>query len=142
MSDNANQATMTLPMDLIKPAIEAKVNAAVIEALNGTGALIERVVHQIMTQMVDSDGKVNSYSSNNKATWLTWAVQKAVEDAVKKAIADHIAEKSEAIKESIEAELRKSKSPLVQALINGMAEGMAKVATQRYNIAVTFASRY
>lgn len=133
-----NQATMTLPMDLIKPAIEAKINAAVIEALNGTDRLIERVVCEIMNRRVDSEGKHNSYDSYNKEPWLVWAVQNAVDEAVKKAIADHIAEKTETIKAAMEAEMRKSKSPLVQALINGMAEGMAKVATDRYHIGVTF----
>lgn len=137
MTDPAT-ATMQLPMDLIKPAIEAKVNAAVIEALGKMDHLIIRVVEQIMTAKVDSEGKHNSYDSCNKTPWLTWAVEDATRSAIKKAIQDHVSVNQEAIKAAIEAEMRKSKSPLVQSFVAAMAKGMAETMSNEYRINVSF----
>jgi CO dehydrogenase/acetyl-CoA synthase beta subunit len=134
-------ATMQLPMDLIKPAIEAKVNAAVIEALGKTDHLIMRVVEQIMNQKVDNEGKHQSYDGYNKVSWLTWAVEDATKTAIKAAIQAHIATNTDKIKAAIDAEMRKSKSPLVQTLISSMAEGMAKAIEGNYRVNVEFSHR-
>jgi hypothetical protein len=134
-------ATMQLPMDLIKPAIEAKVNAAVIEALGSMDHLIIRVVEQIMTQKVNHEGKHESYDSYNKVPWLTWAVEDATKTAIKKAIQEHISTNSDKIKAAIDTEMRKSKSPLVQSLVTAMAEGIAKATAEEYRIKVIFDSK-
>jgi hypothetical protein len=135
----ADQATMTLPMDLIKPAIEAKVNAAVMEAMGerGMSVLIEKLVAEIMTRKVDDNGKVNSSSYCNTVPWLSWAVRSTVEETIKETIVKHIADHQDAIKSAIEAEMRKSKSPLVQSLVSAMASGLAATCSQ-YRVNVEF----
>jgi hypothetical protein len=132
------QATMSLPLDLIKPAIEAKINAAVIEALGAQEQLILKVVEQIMARQVGSDGKPPSYISGKTMPWLTWAVRDITEKAIVQAINDNIGKNAEKIKAAIDAEMRKSKSPLVQSMIVAMADGMATAAASRYGIKVIF----
>jgi hypothetical protein len=134
----AEQATMSLPLDLIRPAIEAKINAAVIEALGAQDKLIMKIVEQIMTQKVDEKGQVNNYSNYNTTPWLTWAAMDITRDAIKKAINEHIGANAEKIKAAIDAEMRKSKSPLVQSMITAMADGIAKAASSSYSIMVNF----
>jgi hypothetical protein len=133
------QATMSLPMDLIKPAIEAKVNAAVMEAMGdrGMSLLIEKLVGEIMTRKVDDKGQVNTYSSYNTTPWLSWAVRSTVETTIRETIVKHISEHQEAIKDAIEAEMKKSKSPLVQSLVTSLAAGLAKTVSN-YSVHVEF----
>lgn len=132
------QATMSLPLDLIKPAIEAKINAAVIEALGQQDQLILKVVEQIMNQKVNNNGQKSNYSNDNTIPWLTWAVKDITEKAIIQAINDHIGKNSDKIKAAIEAEMRRSKSPLVQSMIVAMADGLASAAASKYGIKVTF----
>ncbi len=132
------QATMSLPMDLIRPAIEAKINQAVIEALGSTDALIAKIAARIMNQKVNHQGNVSQYQSDNTTPWLTWAVNDITQKAIRDAITAHIGRNAEKIKAAIEAEMRKSKSPLVQRLVTSMAEGLASAAANSYRINVAF----
>jgi len=127
---------MTIPLDLIKPAIEAKVNAAVIEALGASDRLIIKLVEEIMTRKVDSNGCATGYNCNTP--WLTWATRKCVEEAIVKAIDAHLADNKPKIANAIEAQMKKSESPLVKSIVAAMAEGIAKVSTNNYRINVTF----
>jgi hypothetical protein len=129
-------ATMQLPMDLIAPAIQAHVNAAVVDALKGSDALIIKLVSEICGQKVNGEGKPNGYNANTP--WLTWAVQSIVRDAVKESIKAHLGDNSARIKKAIEAEMKKSNSKLVQSLITGMAEGMANKLADRYSCKIEF----
>lgn len=131
-------ATMSLPMDLIRPALEAKINGAVLEALGQTDKLIMAVVERIMSQKVSKDGKVENYEGYNVMPWLTWAVEDITKKAIQEAIKAHIAMNAEKIKAAIDAEMRKSKSPLVQSLITAMAEGLAKSVSNHYSVSVQF----
>lgn len=137
-SNMADSATLALPMDLIRPAIEAKVNEAVISALGGSKRLIEELVVQIMNRKVDENGKLSDYSSYNKHPWLSVVVRKIVEEAIQKSVTEYVATKTDEIRAAIDAEMRKSKSPLVQSLITSMADGMAKAVSERYRVSVAF----
>jgi len=115
------------------------VNSAVMEAMGerGMSVLIERLVSEIMTRKVDSEGKVSGYSSNNTTPWLSWAVRSTVEGTIKETIVKHIAGHQDAIKAAIEAEMRKSKSQLVQSLVVSMAKGLADTVSS-YRVHVEF----
>jgi hypothetical protein len=132
------QATMSLPLDLIKPAIEAKVNAAVIEALGAHDQLVMKLVEKIMNQKVSDNGSVSTYNGENTTPWLTWAVMDITKNAIKATINEQLAKNADGIKAAIEAEMRKSKSPLVQTLVSSMAKGIAEAASSKYHITVSF----
>jgi hypothetical protein len=137
MANEQNQATMQLPMDLIAPAIQAHVNAAVIEALKGSDMLII-LVTEIMGHLVDSDGKANSYGA--KTPWLTWAVHNIVREAVKGSIKEHLAKKEDVIRKQIDAEFRKSNSKIVRSLVENMGAAMADKFADSYRLNITFST--
>ena len=130
------QATMSLPMDLVKPAIDAQVNAAVLKALGSVDGLIEKFVEKVAGQLVDSEGKSSSYRDSKP--WFTWAVEEMVKDALKKAMVEHLAKDKDKLTAAIEAEMRRSKSPLVRALIDGMAKGFAEKLASCYHVSISF----
>ena len=138
MSETKSTATMQLPMDLIAPAIQAHVNAAVVEALKGSDSLITQLVTEIMTKKVDSDGKTGGYRCDTP--WITWAVQNIVRDAVKDSIKAHLSTQTERIRKAIDAEMKKSNSKLVQSLITGMAAGMTEKFADSYRCTINFDS--
>ncbi len=132
------QATMSLPMDLIKPAIEAKISATIMEALGSQDAVISMIVEQIMRHKVNEKGEVSSYSSENKIPWLTWAVQDATRTAIKDAIKANIGVNQDKIAAAISAEMGRSKSPLVRSMVAAMADGLVKACAENYRVSVNF----
>jgi hypothetical protein len=136
MANDPQPAVMHLPMDLIAPAIQAHVNAAVVEALKGSDSLISKLVTEIMGQKVDSEGKASNYNANTP--WLTWAVQQIVRETVKMSIREHLAKNEPVIKKSIDAEMKKSNSKIVRSLVDGMATAMAEKFADSYRMNINF----
>lgn len=132
------QAALSLPMELIKPAIDVHVKAAIAQALGKSDEIITKMVNSLMQQQVDSEGKPSSSSYGERQTWLDWAVGNAVRTVVNETLIKSIAEQEAKIREAIEAEMRKSKSPLIQTLISSMASGIAKTLESGYRIEVNF----
>jgi hypothetical protein len=133
------QATMTLPLDLVKPAIDAQVEAAILKAMGSSDQLVAKIVESIMVMKVDSEGKTGGYRC--EIPWLTWAVNDIIKKAIQKAITEHLAKNAVQIENAITAEMKKNKSPLVQSLVSSMAVGMAKSLENSYKININFETR-
>jgi hypothetical protein len=130
---------MNLPIDLIAPAINAHVEAAVVQALNGHEALIKELVSKICGQLVNAEGKSDGWHCNTP--WLTWAVQNIIKDAVKKSIEAHLSTNTERIQKAIDAEMKKSNSKLVQSLVDGMSSALARNFGDTYHMKILFENR-
>jgi len=131
-------ATMQLPMDLIKPAIEAHVNAAVIEALKGHEILFEKLVQEICSRKVSDKGTVSEYAIYNTTPWITWAVRAIVEKAVRDGVIAYVSEKKDVIQNAVEAEMKKSGSKLVRAAASTMLDELTGMFTKDYGLHITF----
>lgn len=127
------QATMSLPMDLIAPAIQAHVNTAIVEALRGHEGLVTATVARIMNEKVDEKGNPTTYGGQ---PWMSWAVQNLVRDAVKLALTEHLAKDKARIEKAIASEFKKSNSPIVQALIGALTRGMTDMVSSSYRLTV------
>lgn len=136
--DKPATATMNLPMDLIAPAIEAHLNAAVVEALKGSDALIVKLVQEILQVKVNSEGKVSGSTHYDKTPWITWAVHDIVRAQVKESISIHLASYKEKIAKAIDAEMKRSNSRLVRSFVECSTEGLAKALSDNYRMKVTF----
>ena len=70
MDTNNGNVSLSISKELVNPIIQAKINEAIISALGGQDELIRKSVDAIMNTKVNDQGKVSSYSSDNKYTML------------------------------------------------------------------------
>jgi hypothetical protein len=99
------KSTIEIPNDVILPIVEAKVAAAVTEALGGYDRLIEVAVSQILNQKVGDDGRPSTYS--NAVPWFRYVMRECVQKSARVAIEDYFKEHGELIKKAITTELNK-----------------------------------
>lgn len=114
--------SLTISQDLVNPIVQAKIKEAVVEALGGTNILIEKVVDNIIKQKVDVNGKVNSYSSENKYGWMDFILTQQIEKVSKEAIIEVISSQSQNIKDELIRQLqtKKGSSLVASALLDSM----------------------
>lgn len=133
-----SNATVQIPNDVLQPIIEAKVAAAIIEALGGRQQLIETAVAQVLAQKVDpSSGNPDRYNSSNSPTWLTWVLQDLVKKAAKGAIEQFVTEHQELIHKHLVTELTKKNSPLTKQIIASLVGATFNPDTLRYRLTVS-----
>lgn len=133
-----DQATFTLPTDLIKPAVEAHIKKAIVEALDGGSSLVDAFIRDILYQKVDSEGKAQGYRC--ETPWIDFQVRKALRDAVAKGIQEAMETRATEIKKHIEAQFRKPNSQLLKTIVEGMATGLADMSTN-YRMNVEFSHK-
>lgn len=130
----ADLATLTLDPNLIKPIIEAKINAAVLEAMKGHETIVNNMVHRALYHKVNSDGQVDTYGSRESKPFIEWLTNNAIREACIEAFKEYVVTCKPAMQKAIEAELRKSTVPIAKALVNGLVETSAK--SWKYSVTV------
>lgn len=111
---------------LIKPIIEAKINAAIIEAMGGHEKMVGEMLNAYMTQRVDSEGKEDRYSDSRNKPRLQWLMHKMVEAALKDALTGFLQTKQDFMKKEFEKffNSKKGTSQLVAAMQDGFCDAL------------------
>lgn len=128
-------STIKIPNDVIQPIIEAKVAAAVTEALGGYERLIETAVGQVLNQKVGTDGQPSTYS--NAIPWFKWTMNDCIKRAARAAIEDYFKTHEDVIKRAVVVELSKKNSPLVKQMIAALTGSVLNADSLRYRMNVT-----
>lgn len=121
METPSPNVSLTISREIVNPIVNAKIQEAILAAMGGGDTLITKTVDYLFNQKVDSTGKVSSYSSENKFTWLevtvTNQIRKAVEDATK----EILLERQDALKSAIVRQLssRKGIEQFAEAILKG-----------------------
>lgn len=133
-------ATMTLPMDLIKPAIDAKVSAAIIEALGGSEKAVSTLIGQLMTKRVDSRGNPSTYHGESKP-WIEWIAEELIRDAIKDGLKTAIDARKLEITEMISKAMKDTKSAFHKNILTAAADGLSASLSHGYGVNIEFKSR-
>ena len=83
---------LTISKEVVTPIVEAKVKEAVLAAMGGADEIVKNVLNGILTQKVGSDGRVSSYSTDNKYSWLDIVLTKQIKESAEQAIRECLAE--------------------------------------------------
>ncbi len=115
--------SLSIDKDMITPIVEKHLKIAIIEAFGGQDEIIGAVVHQILNKKVDSEGKVNSYSSENKYAWIDIAVRKNIEAAIREELNNVMSQSTQKIKSALLKQLKSEKGAnmVAAALVDGLA---------------------
>lgn len=122
--------SLTVGDDLVRPVIEAKSQAAIVEALGGQGAVIESLVTQVLGHRV----KKREYSSE------TWSIlEKVCHETLTHAIEGAVREWAKTHHEQIKAEVSRQLTSKkgTSALVRQMLEGVASISASAYRLTVT-----
>ncbi len=120
---------------LILPIIEAKINAAIIEAMGGHDKMVAEMITAFMNQKVDSEGKEGRGYSCDKPR-LSWLVTRMLEDAMKSALTEYLKTKQDKLQKEFEKffNSKKGSDQLVKAMQDGLIAGLAN----QWTTTVTF----
>jgi hypothetical protein len=119
---------LSINKDIVNPIVDAKIKEAVLAAMGGSEKIIEGVVNTIINHKVNAEGKVGSYSSDNKYTWIDVVVKNQIQDRAREAIISAISEHSEQIKDAIVNHLKTKKGAeaTAKALLHCMSGTFSK----------------
>lgn len=117
-----SEVSLTISKDIVNPIVEAKVKEAVLSALGGADKLVDQLVSTIISQKVNEQGKVDSYSHNNKFSWLDVVLTKVIKEQAEEAIKEVLADNAKTIKQELIKQLqtKKGSSLAASALIDAM----------------------
>jgi|ERR1700761_1681187 len=133
----AEDPTFKIPREIIQPIIEAKVSAALIEALGNQEWLVKNCIAKVLDEKVNDNGtKAESYYADRSPTFLQWALRSCIQVQVKKILQDQIEKHKDVIASALKSELEKKNSPLVKQLIQGMTTAFTNSTTLKYQIDV------
>lgn len=141
MSDDKNIA-LTISNDLVKPIIDAKIQAAIVGALGDGADLIKGAVAKALEYKVDRDGKISSYSGDNKYPYLEVIAERLIREATRKALEMWIAENQPKIEAELKKALAKSGSKLAAAFANGLLESVKSSCSHRVEVTFESPDRY
>lgn len=130
----ADQLEFKISEGLIKPILQAKINAAISEAMGGHEKMITDMLNVYMNQLVDSEGKTSSYSSSKPR--LSWIVNKMVEEAMKDALKSYLQGKKEHLQSEFEKFFNSKKGS--SKVIEAMQEGFCKSLGDNWRTVVQF----
>lgn len=134
----AEDPTFKIPRDVIQPIIEAKVSAALIEALGNQQWLVQNCIAKVLDEKVnDNGGKAESYYADRSPTFLQWALRSCVQASIKRILNEEIEKHKDAITDSLRKELARKNSPMLKQLIDSMAGGIVDAAKNPYRMEIT-----
>jgi hypothetical protein len=128
----------TIPKEIIEPIIQAHINKAVVEALNGPHEIVSKSILGIINMPVDASGKPSSYTSDRDRPWIDWVIGDCIRIAARAAIESHIASHQEQMKKILIKELGAKNSKLARQLAEGMLGAVSDPEFLKYRISVTF----
>lgn len=120
----AENATIAIPNDVLKPIVEARIQSAIIAALGEEQSLITTAIASALQQKVDSKGTVSNYSSENRYTLLEIMMRKCVIKAAHEALEAIMESKRGEIKAAVEKQITAKKTALAKAFVDGLAESI------------------
>ncbi len=130
---------MNVSPELVRPVIEAKIQAAIVAELQKTsvdwvlGGLVSKALGQKVDQM---NGQPSTYSS--AIPLLEWLCKDAVQKVARQAIAEWIEANRSIFQKHFEAEMKKNSKSMAKVFFDGVTESMK--STWQFKVDVGFQS--
>ena len=129
MAGKESQVGVTVSENLILPILEAKVQAAIIEALGDERSLIERVVTAALTKKIKPD-----QYSHKEVPWIEHVCQNVIQAAARDAIEQWAGSQKEAITQEFLRQLKTRKTS--SSVVGAMIEGLNAAASHKWKFSV------
>jgi hypothetical protein len=118
-----NVVSMNVGAEIVKPIVEAKVHAALVEALGGKGVLLENVIRVIINQKVDSQGRYSSYSSDKPL--IEWMAESLIKNIAQDAVKEFVSSKKDLILAEFNKQFSKKQKTIAEKMVSGIIDSTA-----------------
>ena len=118
-----DEVNVQISRELIKPIIEAKIQAAIISELRNIDDLIPKFVEAALVRYkVNEEGEQSKYSGDNKYSFIEAMCQRTIQQAAREAFAEYIKERQPQIKAEFTKVLKtqKHQKAVVRAMVDGL----------------------
>jgi hypothetical protein len=122
--------------DLIRPIIENKIKAAIVESLGQEKRIFENLVDAVINLKVNSQGVVDKYSSSNKYNFLDLTLQNAIKDSIKDAIKEFVSANQKKIKAEIIRQMNTKEG--INSFVMSLLTGVNNSANNLYKMVADF----
>ena len=137
MSDyNGSLVNLSIPENVTKPIIAAKIQEAITIAMGGADKIIAGVVHQICTTKVNPlNGKVGSSSYENTMNWMDYHVTSLLQGAIEQELKKQITDIASPVKEELVKQIQTKKgASAIAAMLLSSLEGTFSNHTSKMEI--------
>ena len=99
---------------------------SLIETLDAKNTIVESIVSSVLSVKVNDEGRVSSYNSENKYTYLEWLVRKMIKEEIKSVTTEVLEEKRGDIRSAIRKEVNKkaTMNKFVDAFFSTVTENL------------------
>jgi hypothetical protein len=101
---------LTIDESMVKSVLEKQIQSAILANLGSEEELLRKMISLAFKQKVNREGKVGSYSSENKYDFLEALSGKAIRDASEEAMKEFLTEKKDVLKKKLVSEMSKQKN--------------------------------
>lgn len=101
---------LNIDNNYLTEAVKQTVIMGIAESLNGKNEIVSQIVNSVFSTKVDKEGKISSYSSDNKYTLIEFYVRKVLKEIAIEEIKNICEERKPEIREIIRRELTKKAS--------------------------------
>ncbi|MGL5173538.1 MAG: hypothetical protein ACRC75_06770 [Olsenella sp.] len=137
MSDaNIIGVDMHVDKNYLEEAVRQTVVAGISEALNGKNEIMSQLVHDVLAQKVNSDGKVPDRYEKTTMTLLEWYTRRALTDETKSLLTEEVEKAKPRIRKQIRAELQKQST--TNALVDGFLTAVTNSLNRYYGCTINF----
>lgn len=138
MEHNSSLVNLSIPENVTKPIIAAKIQEAITIAMGGADRIISGVVKQICeTKVNPTTGKLDtSYSSNNTMPWIDFHITQLLQDAIKEELGKQVREVAGPVKDELIKQLQSKKGAqqIATALLSSLAGSFGSEYTSKVEV--------
>ena len=127
--------SMSVGKDVIKPIVEAKIQAALVDALGGNGLLVENAVRAIINTKVDDKGSFTTSDYYGKPL-IEWLCQYLIKQAAEQAIRTHIEKQKDFLVREFERQFAKKSKTIAESMVAGILDSTK--STWSFNLGVSY----
>jgi len=120
----ADNATVSIPNDILEPVIRAQVAAGITAQLGNPEVLIQKIVSNAMSQKVNSEGKVSRESYSNRHDLIELLAGRAIRAIVDDVLTSWIDAQRPAIEKKVRDSLARKQGMFAKAMVDGLSSSL------------------
>ena len=134
---NNNDVSLTISQEIVKPIVEAKIKEALIKSFGeNKSELLNKIIDDFLTQRVDKDGKISSYSSDNEYHYIDILLRNMINEALKDAVASWVSENKDMIKNAVYEKL--NTKAVTRKMAGDIISGLIKATKNEWRFSTSF----
>ena len=136
---NGSGMTLNVDENLVRPIVEAEIQAAIVRQLESSQNLIPKLVQAALNQKVNSSGSVSRSDYENKYPYIEVLCNDAIRNAAQEGMKKYIEDSVPVIQAEIEKQIRSQTKNIAKVFVEGLAESIK--SSWRFTVDVTLPER-